>query len=463
MRRFYTSDDVEIAVSRGKDVIYVSEDDIVTSVAREAAQRKGISFKTEENSQVDTRTDDKSTSPENKQASSTFENSRPVGRNGKLTDKEIEEWRKEFPILKDIIHVANCSQSAQARRVRAAINKYMDSWLTVGMDWDSWIEEVYEAKVEFARLINARPSEIAISTSVSEATASLASALDYTGARKKIVTTEAEFPTVNHVWLAHQKYGGKVDFVPVENGEIDILQYERHIDDETLLSSITHVYYQNGFKQDIKAISEIAHRKGSLIYIDAYQSLGTTPIDVKEMNIDILSSGNLKYLFGIPGVAFIYINQDLIPLLKPAVTGWFGQENPFAFNFRYLDYASDARRFDTGTPPVLTSYAARAGMAIVNEVGVANISERIDMLSKHAIEGSLERGLDLASPTDVAKKGGTTAIRVEMDSHQVEEELKKRNIIASARGDVIRVAPHFYTRLEDIDTVLDQIQDILKK
>jgi selenocysteine lyase/cysteine desulfurase len=469
LRNFFTAQDVDYALYRGENVIFHDEDDIITAAAMEYAKSKGVQFVIKGKAALKTHDKlpdtaaDKEISPAAAERKAEPAVLPAASNNRRLTDSDIDRWREEFPILKDIIHVANCSQSAQSRRVRDAINRYLDSWLTVGMDWDYWMEEVFKAKMEFAKLINADVSEIAISTSVSEAVSSIASAIDYTKKRKKIVTTEAEFPTVAHVWLAHQKYGGKVDFVPVHNGEIQLEQYERYVDQDTILASVTHVYYYNGFKQDLEAITDICHQKGALVLVDAYQSLGTTPIDVKKMKIDILASGNLKYLFGIPGVAFLYVNKDLSPMLKPAVTGWFGQENPFSFHVRYIDYASDARRFDTGTPPVLTSFAARAGMEIINEVGIPAISERIDMLSKFAIEGCLSRGLEIASPLDINKKGGTTAIKLKMDSHLMEKKLAERNIIASARGDVIRVAPHFYTRPDDIEHVLDQIKDIIEK
>lgn len=462
MRKFYTAQDVEYAASKGEKTITINKNDVITSIAAEEANKRNIRFVVQGT---------ETNMPINESTNTNYPNNRLVSKKvivpaykGLINEQEIDKWRQEFPILKDVIHVGNCSQSAQARRVRNAIDRYLDNWLTVGMDWDSWVQEVNLAKHEFAKLINADPSEIAVSSCVSESVSSIASSLDYSGKRKKIVVTDAEFPTVNYIWLAHQKYGAKVDVISVnENHVIDIDEYERYIDDNTLITSITQVYYLNGFKQDISKIADIAHSKGSLILVDAYQGLGTEPIDVKKMNIDILTSGNLKYLFGIPGISFLYVNKDLVSMLKPALTGWFGQENPFLFQSRYIDYASDARRFDTGTPPVLNSYAARAGLEIVNEVGVDRIKDRIDMLSAHALNGCLTRNLNCISPYDVNKKGGTTAIWVsdKINSNDMEVELRKRNIIASARGDVIRVAPHFYTKSHEIDFVLDQIKNIL--
>jgi selenocysteine lyase/cysteine desulfurase len=446
MKTIITAWDVENAKNLGKKEI-IEKDAIVTEVAKDRAQKLGIKIITGTLSSSFNR-------PETEDKGFTH-----IEREPKITEEDARAWKEEFPILKDIIHVGNCSQGSQAKRVREAIERYLDSWRSTGMDWDSWVEECIKAKHEFAKLIKADPSEIAISTSVSEATASLASSLNPYSNKRKIVVGEANFPTIGHIWLAYQKYGFKVDFVPVRNGRVYLEDYEKYIDEDTLITSITHVYYQNGFKQDIDKIVEIAHRRGSMVYVDAYQSLGTVDINVKSSKIDILSSGNLKYLLGIPGIAFIYINKDILPYLKPAVTGWFGQENPFSFQIRVLDYAGDARRFDTGTPPVMASYAARAGMQIINEVGPKNIQERVEMLSAYAIKAAQERGLEITSPLNPKEKGSTTSIKVP-DPHNAELLLKERKIIGSARGDVIRIAPHFFTEKKDLDIVMDQLKEI---
>ena len=462
MKNFLTVNDIEAAIKNGQQVICLGPDDVVTSAAHDYAQQKGVSFQVLEQGSLD------SGGQAPGQSSSSAAVRFPVANSGIrraaggiLSEEDILRWRKEFPILQDVVHVANCSQSAQSHRVRNAVNRYLDNWLTVGMDWDYWMEEMNRGKREFAKLINAEPEEIAISSSVSDAVSSIASGLDYSGARNKVVTTEIEFPTVGHVWLAHQKYGYDLQFIPVQGEEIPLEAYERYVDERTILTSITQVYYRNGFKQDIDAILDICHRKGSLVLIDAYQGLGTHPIDVKKQKIDIITSGCCKYLFGTPGMAFTYVNKDLIPYLEPAHTGWWGQENPFSFEVRKLNYASDARRFDTGTPNVLVCFAVTAGLSIANEITVPAIAERIDYLSQVAINKADQLGLKCVSPRDIRKKGGTTAIEINMNSHEMEVELRKRNIIASARGSVIRVAPHFYTLPHEVEFAMEQIRSIL--
>ncbi|HUU36586.1 MAG TPA: aminotransferase class V-fold PLP-dependent enzyme [Candidatus Desulfaltia sp.] len=374
---------------------------------------------------------------------------------------DIKAWRSQFPILERVVHLANCSQSPQSLRVRKAIAEYLDDWNENGMNWEKWMADVSASKEEFARLINCRPGEVSMHASASQAITSVASSFDYSGKRNKIVVTEADFPTVIFIWKACRRLGIDLEIVPVVNGEIDPASYEKFIDERTLIACIPQVYYQNGFKQDIALIAGIAHKKGSLIFVDAYQALGTEPVDAKAMDIDILVSGNLKYLLGMPGSAYLYVKEELIPGMNPTATGWLGQEDPFAFNIHDFRYANDGRRFDTGTPAVVTACAAREGMRILNEVGVAQIKLWIDELSRYALRELAGRGFETTSPHDIAKKGAITSIPVP-SPQTVETELKERGILVSARGPVIRLAHHFFVTPEDIDRALDSLEEILR-
>ena len=288
----------------------------------------------------------------------------------KLSRRDILDWREEFPILKKTVHLGNCSQSPLSRRTQRAVQSYLSSLEKTGMDWAQWMDRVNGAKAQFARLINADVDEISVTMSVSDATAGIASSLRPDSDRYRVVTTEAEFPTIGQIWLANESRGIEVDFIrPIED-RVCLHSVEEQVDRHTLLLSTTHVSYQTGARHDIRGMAEIAHSKGALIYVDAYQSLGTIPVDVKQDNMDFLASGTLKYLLGIPGIAFLYAKRELADTLRPSITGWFGQENPFAMENTRLNYAYGTRRFDTGTPPVLAAYVAEAGLSIINEVGL---------------------------------------------------------------------------------------------
>src|SRR4051812_39067697 len=265
---------------------------------------------------------------------------------------DIDAWRARIPLLASMVPMNNCSQAPQTLDTRAAIEQYLASWGDDGMDWDAWMMEVQLAKEAFAALINADVDEIAVFSSVSEATSAVASALEFTARRNRVIVTEAEFPTIGHVWLAQERRerGPTVSWVPVRDGMVHLEDYSRVVGDDAAIISACHGYYLNGFMQDLSQLAAFADARGALLFVDAYQTLGTVPIDVKALGVDFLASGNLKFLLGIPGIAFLYVRRALIETLHPTVTGWFGRANPFAFRVKGLDWAASASRFDTGTP-----------------------------------------------------------------------------------------------------------------
>jgi selenocysteine lyase/cysteine desulfurase len=373
-----------------------------------------------------------------------------------LPSYDLDSVRAQIPALRTLIPLNNCSQAPQSLRTRAAAEAYLSSWDQVGMDWDAWIGETEAARVEFAAFVGAEAADVAVATSVSQATASIASGLDYGGERFRVVASGAEFPTVGHVWLAQERFGAEVRWVPVRDGRVELADYERAIDEETLVVSACRGYYQSGFKQDVGAIAELAHAKGALLYVDAYQTLGSEPFDAPGSGADFVASGNLKFLMGIPGIAFVWVRPGLAERLRPAITGWFGRSDPFAFDVSRLDWGSGARRLDVGTPPIMEAYVARAGMGWLREIGLEEIGAWTSHLGQRCVEGAHERGLEVLGPTAAEQKAPTTAILCP-DSHRVERALRERGIIASARGPVIRLAPHFYNTVEDVDRALDSL------
>ena len=369
---------------------------------------------------------------------------------------DLDAVRSQIPILRTHIPMNNCSQAPQSDATRAAAEAYLTSWATDGMDWDTWIAETEAARAEFAALVGAEADDVAVCTSVSQATASVASGLDWSGPRNRVVASGGEFPTVGHVWLAQERFGATVDWVPVRSGAMELADYASLIDDRTAVVSACRGYYQTGFKQDIAAIAELAHEHDALVFVDAYQTLGSEPFHAPTSGADFVASGNLKFLMGIPGIAFLWVRPGLAERLRPAITGWFGRENPYAFDATTLDWGAGARRLDTGTPPIMEAYVARAGMAWLRDIGLETIGAWTSELGRRCVEGAVERGLEVLGPHDPARRAPTTAIACS-DSHAVEATLRAQNIIASARGPAIRLAPHFYSTTDEVDQALDAL------
>lgn len=374
----------------------------------------------------------------------------------------LELARERFPVLESKVHLANCSQAPISREVIEAIDEYKDTLMTSGMDWERWTEEIHSAKAEFAALIGAAADDVAVFSCVSDAVSAVSSCLPIRG-RKRVVTTPHEFPTVGQVWLAganHERV--EVEFVESSSGYYTADLVEPYLGQNTAILSTHQVSYYDATLQDVRGLAAAAHRHGALILVDAYQGLGTVPLDVGDSDVDFVVSGNLKYLLGLPGIAFMYVRPGLSDELEPGITGWFGRVDPFDFDATRLDFAPGARRFDMGTPPVLAAYAARAGMRLVRDVGVPVIQKHVQEISEYVIERAQERGFEVASPLDVSAKGASTAIRVGERSAEIQNVLLERDVIISARSDVVRLAPHFFTTREDVDVALDALEEVVR-
>ncbi len=264
--------------------------------------------------------------------------------------------RHRFPIFERRVYINSCSQGALSDKVREAYTDYLRDWDDRGAPWDYWVERTEAARTAFARVVNAEPDEIAVTTSLSAGVAALASGLRYAGPRHRIVLTDWEFPTIGQIWHAQEARGARVVHVPeAEDGQLPLKHFRSAIDDETKLVSITHVCYRNGAKLGVEPVVRLAHERGALVLLDAYQTIGSAPIDVKALDVDFLACGTLKYLLGSAGLGFFYCRRELWEAAWPTATGWFADENVFAMDIHDYSPARNARRFQSGTPPTRRS------------------------------------------------------------------------------------------------------------
>jgi selenocysteine lyase/cysteine desulfurase len=237
------------------------------------------------------------------------------------------------------------------------------------------------------------------------------------------------------------------------------------IDERTALISVPQVLYANGALQDVRRVAEAAHDQGALVFVDAYQSVGSIPVDVKASGVDFLAAGTLKYLLGTAGIAFLYVRPSLRELLIPSVTGWFGRVAPFAYDPTYLDYAPTAARFDLGTPPLINAYAARAGIDLVREIGVETISAQVARLSALFWRMAPALGLRILGPQPGTPKGATNAVDAgsPQQARALEDELRQhKGVIVSARSKALRLAPHGFTRETELEQALHAVAEVLE-
>ena len=228
-------------------------------------------------------------------------------------------FRERFPIFQKKTYLNSCSQGALSIDVQLAYAQYLRDWEELGSPWELWVDKLEAVRHAFAGLVNAEADEVAVTASVSHGVSALASALDFSGKRNKVVVSDFEFPTIGQIWDAQRPRGARIVQVPAAGNSIPLERFADAIDEETLIVSITHVCYRNGVMLDVPAIVELAHRKGALVLLDVYQTLGTRPIDVKALKVDFLAGGTLKYLLAASGQAYLYVRKELLPLLNPWV------------------------------------------------------------------------------------------------------------------------------------------------
>lgn len=372
--------------------------------------------------------------------------------------------RDEFPITERLNYLNNCSLTPMARRVRRALEEYASLWSDWGgRAWYShWMSELEALRADFAVVLGADADEIALQPGVSTALVAVASAIDY-AKRDTVVVGDIDFPTDGHVFLARAHQGVRVKFVHSRDGiSIPLEDFAEAIDERTALVCTGHVIYSSGWIQDVAALAKLAHARGALLLVDAYQSIGAIPFDAHASGVDFLAGGTLKWLMGGPGMGFLYVRRDLARTLRPTALGWWAVRDPFAFDVTHLDLPDTARRFEYGTPAVGAAYTARAGLALLAEVGVATVRERHKLLSQRLVEGALAQGWRLCCPADAERR--TPIVTLEHpDPAGAVATLRASGLVSDYRPGLIRLSPHYFNTLDEMDRTLELLAPLREK
>src|SRR2546423_6347311 len=307
----------------------------------------------------------------------------------------LARYRSEFPIFRHAVYLNTCSLGALGDRTRRRIAEFFDLWEARGASawYDVWWAALSELRARYGRVVGASPEEIALAPSVSVALSAVAEALDY-GRRPKIVVTSLDFPTVAYQWLAKRARG--VELVVVESPDqvsVPVDAIARAVDERTALVATSHVYFTSGAIQDPRAVAQAAHARGALCLIDAYQSVGQVPCDVRAADVDFLTAGGLKWLLGGPGIVFLYARAELARRLEPGIAGWFGHKRQFAFEPRVLERHDDARRFELGTPSLAAIYTQLGGLEYIRAIVVPPVRGVTAALTEGLIAGACAAGV----------------------------------------------------------------------
>src|SRR5213592_230018 len=367
-------------------------------------------------------------------------------------------YRSEFPIFRHAVYLNTCSLGALGDRARRKVAEFFDLWQARGASawYDVWWAALGELRARYARIVGASPDEIALAPSVSVALSAVAEALDYRR-RPRVVVTSLDFPTVAYQWLAKRARG--VELVVVESLDhvsVPVEAIARAVDERTALVATSHVYFTSGAIQDIRAVAHVAHARGALCLVDAYQSVGQVPCDVRAADVDFLTAGGLKWLLGGPGIVFLYVRAELARRLEPGIAGWFGHKRQFAFEPGALERHDDARRFELGTPSLAAIYAQLGGLDYIEEIGVPALRDATAALTEDLIARACAAGFRPKVAARAEDRSAIVMLPADDPADRV-RHLAAAGIIADARPGHVRLSPFFYNVQDDYVAALERL------
>ena len=372
------------------------------------------------------------------------------------------EYRNEFPILERTNYLVSNSLGPMPRTVPAKLAEYGKDWGELGVKaWSKgWWDKPVDVGNEIAPLINAGHGEVVMMPNVTIAQTAVLSAIDFPKGRDTIVMTELDFPSVRYAYEeVAKRLGAKVVVVKSDDGlSISADKLISAIDARTRLVAISHVLFRSAFVMDANAICSRAHEVGALVSLDSFHAVGVVPVDVKESGVDFLTGGVLKWLCGGPGGCFLYVSPKVRDELRPALTGWQAHTRPFEFEDT-MEYTTGAFRWLNGTPVIPALYVAAEGAKILRMAGVGPIREKSIRLTSRIIERADELGYRVNAPREATQRGGTVAVDVP-HGYEITQDLLSRDILVDYRiGAGIRIAPHFFTKEEEVDSALAAIAE----
>jgi kynureninase len=380
-----------------------------------------------------------------------------------MTD-DLLRYRPEFPILERTTYLISNSLGAMPRGVYDALRGYADTWATRGVRaWEErWWMLAAQVGDQIGALMNASRGSVATFQNVTTCQAVVASCFDFSGKRNKVVYSDLNFPSVMYFWEAQRSRGARVHMVKTDDGiHLPTERLLQAIDETTLLVPVSHVIFRSAYINDARAIVERSHKVGAHVLLDTFQSLGTVPFDVQQLEVDFVCGGVLKWLCGGPGTSYLYVRPDLGRKLAPKYTGWTAHQNPFAFEVGPIRYAEPPYRFMNGTPNIPALETSIPGLKIISEIGMQKIREKSMRQTARIIELADQHGWRVNTPRDPGLRGGTVSIDMP-NSKDVCAELLKRDILVDWRPNAgVRFSPHFYNSDEELERGIAAVEEIL--
>ena len=361
----------------------------------------------------------------------------------------FETYRREFPVTGKYIYLDHAGVAPISLRVKTAIETFLAESAEGGsFYYPVWIQRIVEIRRACAQLINAGPEEIAFVKSTSHGLSIVAQGLDWRPG-DNVLIYEKEFPSNIYPWLNLRSKGVEVRTIPSRDGRILFEDISQLINSRTRLLAISSVQFANGFRIDLEKVGSLCRDRQVLLCVDAIQSLGMAPMDVKASHIDFLSADAHKWLLGPEGIGIFYCSNGLAERLSPPLIGWKSVRDELAFDRPDFLLKTNCLRFEEGSMNLLGIFGLGAALELLFEVGIEQIEQRVLDLGDLILQEAEKRGYRGLSPSARNERGGNITVSGNFDPARIRDALREKRIMVNARGGGIRVSPHFYNTEEE--------------
>jgi cysteine desulfurase/selenocysteine lyase len=366
--------------------------------------------------------------------------------------------RELFAVTETSAYFNHAAVGVLPRPTEHALHEFVSAHARAGV-LGTWPYErempAYRARV--ARFIGARAGEIAILRNTGDGAAALAGGFPWREG-DELLMPDNEFPANVAPWLPVRKKGVALRFVDSRRHRLTPDALRAHITPQTKVVTVSWVSFEDGYRHDLAALSEVAHKAGAIFCVDAIQGLGAFPLDVEAMGIDALYAGGAKWLLALQGVSFLFVRSNLIDRLAVASPGWRSAADMWNFLDYEQPYVADATRFEGGTPNFIGALSLAESMNVLDAAGTSRIAEHVLELTNRLTEGLERAGAQIASVRGATESSGIVTFALPgIDSVELGKQLQRENVITTYRAAGVRVAPHGYNTPGEIDALLEAV------
>jgi cysteine desulfurase/selenocysteine lyase len=368
-----------------------------------------------------------------------------------LSTDQIEQARAGLPYLRDVIYVDNAAVSPVPQAVQSAADRYNEHTVRRLREVSHLSEPVFDrGRVLAAKLVGVTADQIAYVQNTSHGLSQIALGLDWRAGDNLVVPAQ-EFPSNHLCWLQLEAHGVEVRKVEAQAGRIHPADIGRHVDRRTRLVAISHVQFYSGFRVDIPGIGELCRKAGALLVVDGTQSIGALTLDVSASGVDVLVVSGHKWMMAPRGIGFMALSERALARITPRIVGWLSVKEPYAFR-RTLDLLPDARRFESGTPNGSGIFGLAERLRQIDELNPQAIEQRVIDLNRHLTERCAGAGLEILFRFDDRARSGIFLVRKpSVPAATVLAALAAAGICASVRSEAIRLSPHYYNTIDELD------------